>query len=241
MQAQEMQTKGDCEPDQKRGDRGRKRIPMAAHEQPAHHYAVDEECDGAQHHGFALRKRIVSTVLPESDAKCRQCDRGSRPEQSGKAFRPENVAHDGEDRNGEATHQEAGEIFHHAAPVSCPLAPFRVRPSVIGRTSRSSKAPAAKPAATSLAQCASSRMRVAESVMASPRAIHRCDGGNRLAAEASAPMCRAWPEGKASRELPEKGTPRQWPLTVRRSGRTWSTSALRRCGRIAPSIETASR
>jgi hypothetical protein len=42
----------------------------------------------------------------------------------------------------------------------------------------------------------------------------RCLAGSRLAAEASAPMSKAWPEGNASSLLPEKETPRQCPRMV---------------------------
>ena len=58
-------------------------------------------------------------------------------------------------------------------------------------------APSANPATTSLAQCARSTMRVNERPTASARIARRGRAGNAPAADASAPMCNAWPEGKA--------------------------------------------
>ena len=69
---------------------------------------------------------------------------------------------------------------------------------VASRIQRSSTTPIAIPAATSLAQCASSTTRVATSKDNAAQTELRCDGGNAVAAEARAPACNAWPEGNAS-------------------------------------------
>ena len=76
---------------------------------------------------------------------------------------------------------------------------------------RSVTAPTTRPAATSLAQCASRTTRVATNPAPMLQITLRCFTGSVLAAEASAPMCTAWPDGNASSRLPEKGTPRQCP------------------------------
>ena len=91
-------------------------------------------------------------------------------------------------------------------------------------------APSANPATTSLAQCASTTTRVSESPTASARIARRGPAGNVPAADASAPMCSAWPEGKASSRLPEKEMPWTWPSTVLRSGRVWSNRSFIPCG-----------
>ena len=68
-------------------------------------------------------------------------------------------------------------------------------------------APSANPATTSLAQWAKTTTRVSESPTANARTARRGPAGSVPAAEASAPMCSAWPEGKASSRLPEKEMP----------------------------------
>jgi hypothetical protein len=82
--------------------------------------------------------------------------------------------------------------------------------------------PTANPATTSLAQCARTATRVSERPTARVRTTRRGPTGRAPAADASAPMCRAWPEGKASSRLPENEIPWRWPTTVLRSGRVWS-------------------
>lgn len=62
-------------------------------------------------------------------------------------------------------------------------------------------------------------MRVSVSPTAITRIARRRPADNALGADASAPMCSAWPEGKASFRLPESGMPWTWPINVRRSGR----------------------
>ena len=73
-------------------------------------------------------------------------------------------------------------------------------------------------------------MRVRDSPTASARIARRGPAGNAPAADAKAPMCSAWPEGKASLRLPENGTPRICPMTVRRSGRVWSNRSFKPWG-----------
>ena len=68
-------------------------------------------------------------------------------------------------------------------------------------------APSANPAMTSLAQCARTTTRVTERPTASAWIARRGPTGKAPAADAKAPMCKAWPEGKASSRLPEKEMP----------------------------------
>src|SRR6202008_214658 len=84
----------------------------------------------------------------------------------------------------------AGLFLAHRIP------PFLPRPSVRRRNMRSSNPPSAKPATTSLVQCAKSRIRVAESASARARTTRRCIGGNRSAAEAKAPILTGCPGGE---------------------------------------------
>ena len=68
-------------------------------------------------------------------------------------------------------------------------------------------APRANPATTSLAQCARTTTRVSESPIANARIAQRGRVRNVPAAEASAPMCNAWPDRNASSRPPEKEIP----------------------------------
>ena len=86
-------------------------------------------------------------------------------------------------------------------------------------SNRSVNPPMARPAATSLAQCASNTIRVRTSPAPSDQSRLRFPRGSTVAADASGPICMAWRDGKASSRLPEKGTPCKWPRMVRRSGR----------------------
>lgn len=61
---------------------------------------------------------------------------------------------------------------------------------------------------------------------ATVRTIRRGPGVSAPAADASAPMCNAWPDGNASSRLPEKDMPWTWPITVVRSGRVWFTRSF---------------
>lgn len=91
-------------------------------------------------------------------------------------------------------------------------------------------APSANPATTSLAQCAKTATLVSERPTANARIALRGPAGKAPAADASAPMCSAWPEGKASSRLPEKEIPWRCPITVLRSGRVWSNRSFSPCG-----------
>src|SRR5579871_707738 len=99
-----------------------------------------------------------------------------------------------------------------------------------GRNSRSSITPAHSPITTSLAQCASRTTRVKARAVP-PSQIHGVTLGSiHAAADATAPICIAWPEGNASSRLPDLGMPCRGGRT-RRSGRSWSMMCLRPCAR----------
>jgi hypothetical protein len=87
-----------------------------------------------------------------------------------------------------------------------------------------------RPAATSLVQCANSTILVKTNPAPIAHSVLRCREGSALAADASAPICTAWPDGKASSRFPESGTPRQCPRTVSRSGLSWSNIFFRMWG-----------
>ena len=89
----------------------------------------------------------------------------------------------------------------------------------------------ARPHTTSDAQWANSTTRVVTSAPPTNHAAFRLFGGNSEAAKANAPIWIAWPDGKASKALPDKGMPCKWPRTVRRSGRICVKTDLSRCGR----------
>lgn len=120
----------------------------------------------------------------------------------------------------QSAHQRplAGDVLHLPYPVN-------------KRRRRSSPAPIASPASTSLVQCARSTMRVRTSPVPAIHTALRWEGGNAVAAEEKAPTCRAWPDGKASFGFPENGTPLRCPCSVRRSGRFWLKTLLSRCGK----------
>ena len=86
-------------------------------------------------------------------------------------------------------------------------------------------------AATSLVQCANSTILVKTNPAPIAHSVLRCREGRTLAADASAPTCTAWPDGKASSRFPESGTPRQCPRTVNRSGLSWSNIFFNMWGR----------
>ena len=96
---------------------------------------------------------------------------------------------------------------------------------------RSVRAPTMRPAATSLVQCANSTILVKTSPAPIAHSVLHCRQGRTLAADARAPICAAWPDGKASSRFPESGTPRQCPRTVSRSGLSWSNIFFRMWGR----------
>src|SRR5436189_1678745 len=74
-------------------------------------------------------------------------------------------------------------------------------------SSRSTAAPIARPAITSLVQCANRTIRVRTRPAPIDQARLRFAGGSSVAADASAPTWMAWPDGKASKGFPENGTP----------------------------------
>jgi hypothetical protein len=100
----------------------------------------------------------------------------------------------------------------------------------INLSKRSVSAPTARPATTSLVQCARSTIRVNTNPPPTAQTAFRRAGGNSVAAEAKAPIWTACPDGKASSRLPESGIPRRCPSTVDRSGRCWSNIFLSPCG-----------
>ena len=105
---------------------------------------------------------------------------------------------------------------------------------------RSIKTPSAKPASTSLAQCASRTTRVEAITQPRPQAAGPRCRSSRVTAAATAPICTAWPDGKASYGLPERGIPRP-PRRTLRSGRCWLMRRLRRCGTTALTAAVAAR
>jgi len=107
----------------------------------------------------------------------------------------------------------------------------RGRPNPVNNLiSRSVSAPKVSPAATSLVQCARRRILVSTRPTPAAQIALRCFVGKTLAADASAPMCTACPEGNASSRFPEIGIPCRWPAMVKRSGRSWSKMDFRRWG-----------
>src|SRR5258708_5026278 len=88
-----------------------------------------------------------------------------------------------------------------------------------------------RPTATSLVQCANSTILVETRPVPIAHSVLRCRGGRTLAADDSAPICTACPDGNASSLLPERGTPRQCPRIVSRSGLSWSNIFFRMWGK----------
>src|SRR3954452_1252907 len=152
--------------------------------------AVAAERDRAIDHGPAFGRSILRAVLENGDAERRQCDRRCRAEQPCKAFGFEHIPQDRKSRDDDATGDEAHDIFGHgfSRRLTC-LRNDCV--SVHGRTSLSTAAPSAKPATTSLAQCASTAIRVSDSAIAAVRSNRRGVFGSKPAAEASAPIWTA--------------------------------------------------
>src|SRR3954470_16046979 len=152
--------------------------------------AVAGESDRAVDHGPAFGRGILRAVLDDGDAERGERDRRRGAEQAAKALGPEHVAEDRERGHDCAARNEAQDIFGHGGDrhLSFPLLDSA---SVHGRISLSTAAPRAKPATTSLAQCASTAIRVSDSAIAAVRSNRRGVFGSKPAAEASAPIWTA--------------------------------------------------
>ena len=102
--------------------------------------------------------------------------------------------------------------------------PARLAPADSGRRQRSTTTPIARPARTSVIQCASKTIRVAADDHASG-----ADFGDARRRRSDRADMHGMAGGKASYSLPERGMPWRRPWIMHRSGRSWAISRFRRC------------
>jgi hypothetical protein len=107
---------------------------------------------------------------------------------------------------------------------SCPLAP-----------------PIERPIRTSLVQCARTTTRVADKGVPTSQISGACLGYAPAKADATAPICTEWPEGKESWGCPDFFTPRRFRPTMDRSGRSWSMTVFSAFGSITAAATVLAR